>query len=225
MKALLIGSIGTLVETSEIQREAFNRAFSLHKLDWYWERSDYQSMLAVSGGAKRVAAFAEGRGESVDAASIHRTKSQVFQSMLNAGEVSVRPGIIESIQYAQESGAAVGLVTTTSSQNLDALLNAIEASLPHDVFGVVMDVDQCVVPKPDPSCYQYALQALAIDSADSVAIEDNVDGVAAAIAAGVTCIAYPGENTSKHDFSHAKAVVDDPLPIVKSLFSQHAVSA
>ncbi|MFT7179418.1 MAG: phosphoglycolate phosphatase-like HAD superfamily hydrolase, partial [Oceanospirillaceae bacterium] len=35
-KAILFGSIGTLVETSELQRRAFNQAFSEAGLDWNW---------------------------------------------------------------------------------------------------------------------------------------------------------------------------------------------
>ena len=35
---------------------------------------------------------------------------------------------------------------------------------------------------------------------DCVAIEDNVDGVRAATAAGVVCVAFPNENTAGHDF-------------------------
>ena len=36
MKAILFGSIGTLVETSEIQRKRYNLAFEKVGVDWYW---------------------------------------------------------------------------------------------------------------------------------------------------------------------------------------------
>ena len=35
-KAILFGSIGTIVETSELQRKSFNQAFSEAGLDWNW---------------------------------------------------------------------------------------------------------------------------------------------------------------------------------------------
>lgn len=37
MKAILIGSIGTLADTSDMRREAFNEAFAQAGLDWTWE--------------------------------------------------------------------------------------------------------------------------------------------------------------------------------------------
>ena len=44
-KAILFGSIGTLIETSELQRNAFNQAFSENGLDWDWNPAQYQDLL------------------------------------------------------------------------------------------------------------------------------------------------------------------------------------
>jgi len=41
-KAILFGSIGTLIETSDLQRESFNEAFKEAGLDWYWDQEDYE---------------------------------------------------------------------------------------------------------------------------------------------------------------------------------------
>ena len=58
-KALLFGSIGTLIESSDIQRNSFNEAFKEAGLDWYWDEQDYKILLKKSGGTKRVEDFAE----------------------------------------------------------------------------------------------------------------------------------------------------------------------
>ena len=58
-KALLFGSIGTLIESSNIQRNSFNEAFKEAGLDWYWDEQDYKILLKKSGGTKRVEDFAE----------------------------------------------------------------------------------------------------------------------------------------------------------------------
>ena len=36
MSAILFGSISTIADTSELQRQAFNQAFKAHGLDWDW---------------------------------------------------------------------------------------------------------------------------------------------------------------------------------------------
>ena len=54
MPALLFGSISTIADTSELQRQAFNDAFEAHGLDWRWDRDEYRSLLEQSGGMDRV---------------------------------------------------------------------------------------------------------------------------------------------------------------------------
>ena len=44
-KALLFGSIGTLIESSNIQRNSFNEAFKEVGLEWYWDEEDYKILL------------------------------------------------------------------------------------------------------------------------------------------------------------------------------------
>ena len=47
IKAILFGSIGTLVETSDIQREAFNTAFKLTGLTARIFQHEYDHLLGV----------------------------------------------------------------------------------------------------------------------------------------------------------------------------------
>ena len=54
IKAVLFGSIGTIIETSDIQRNCFNQAFQKVGLNWYWSKKIYKSMLKKPGGEKRV---------------------------------------------------------------------------------------------------------------------------------------------------------------------------
>ena len=65
-KAILFGSIGTLIETSELQRNAFNQAFSENGLDWNWNPAQYQDLLKKSGGRQRIEDFAAREGIEVD---------------------------------------------------------------------------------------------------------------------------------------------------------------
>lgn len=200
MSALLLGSISALADTSELQREAFNRAFAEHGLDWEWSREDYQQMLTGNGGRDRVAEYAAARGEEVDAAAVHATKSRLFQERLRAGEVTARPGVAEAINEARAAGHKVALVTTTSAENLAALDAGLGGLPALRDFDLVLDADQVEAGKPDPEAYLLALDKLAERAEDCVAVEDNVGGVQAARAAGIAVVAFPNANTQDHDF-------------------------
>lgn len=202
-KAILFGSIGVLAETSELQRQAFNHAFAEAGLDWTWSEADYREMLTSSGGRDRVAHHAKACGERVDTAAIHTTKSRHFQALLRRENVAPRPGVAETLAAAHRAA----LVTTTSPENVAAILEALRDSIDPALFNVVIDRTQVRASKPDPECYRLALSRLGLTRDDVVAIEDNPPGAEAARAAGVPVVAFPGAMHLDHDFGAVTARV------------------
>jgi HAD superfamily hydrolase (TIGR01509 family) len=207
MTAILFGSISTLADTSELQRRAFNDAFAAHDLDWNWGREDYASMLSSNGGASRIADYASSRGQDVDSDAVHSTKSELFRKLLDTDDLQPRPGVLETLTYARKQGFKTGLVTTTSAENVAALLKALGSEIA-DAFDVVVDSTHVETPKPSPAAYLFALDNLGEDAQNSIAIEDNVGGVEAASRASVRCVAFPNENTQGGDFAAAVDTVD-----------------
>lgn len=201
-QAILLGSIGTLADTSELQRRAFNDAFAEHGLDWHWARDEYRNMLETSGGAARIRAQADARGTTVDADAVHATKSERFRDYLAAGEAKARPGVLAVIEQTAARGMVLGLVTTTSRANVDRLLAALD--IPRDRFDVIVTREDVSAPKPAPDCYHLAAASLAVAPERCTAIEDNVDGATAALRAGMACLAWPNANTRGHDFGAAR---------------------
>jgi HAD superfamily hydrolase (TIGR01509 family) len=208
MPALLLGSISAIADTSELQRQAFNQAFEAHGLDWQWDQDQYRAMLSKNGGQARIAEYARSLGQTVDAKAIHESKSRIFQFSLASGGVAPRPGVVDSIKGAKSNGWKVGLVTTTSPDNVTALLDALSPHLAARDFDIIVDASSVQRPKPDQAAYAFALENLREVPGDCIAVEDNVGGLQAAVAAGVACVAFPNENTAQDDFSAARRRVD-----------------
>ncbi|MCE0537618.1 HAD-IA family hydrolase [Kineosporia rhizophila] len=206
MSALFFGSISALADTSELQREAFNQAFREHRLDWEWDRETYRGLLGSNGGADRIAAYARDRGESVDAAAVHATKSALFQRNLLTSEVAPRPGVVQTIKDARAAGTVLAFVTTTSAENLKALFTALEPAVAAGDFDLVLSAGDVEPGKPDPAVYRLALERLGLAPGDAVAVEDNPGGVQAARAAGVRVVAFPNENTAGLDLGAERTV-------------------
>lgn len=199
MTAILFGSISTLSDSSELQRSAFNQAFEEHRLDWRWDRDEYRTLLDSNGGVDRVTAYAQRRGEQVDAVAVHATKSRIFQQNM-AGTVKPRPGVVETIAQAKEAGVKLGFVTTTARANVDALLDALAPHVTASDFDVIGFAEDVKRRKPAADAYQRALHAIEEDSTSSIAIEDNRGGVQSARASGLTVVAFPNDNTAEVDF-------------------------
>ena len=77
MKAIFLGSIGVIAETSELQRQAYNAAFSEFGLDWYWSIANYCEMLKNRRYFANTVLF-KGLLSEDEIASIHQ-KKKLFQ--------------------------------------------------------------------------------------------------------------------------------------------------
>lgn len=208
MSAIFFGSIGTIADTSELQRLAFNQAFTFHQLKWEWSRDEYVTLLEKSSGLNRIEDYAKSVGDSVEAEAVHRSKSNFFQQSLREAPLQPRPGVIDVIQKARQKGLKLALVTTTSEQNVTSLLGALRSYIASSDFDLVVSASDVKRAKPAKDAYEFALKKLAQIPEYCVAIEDNLDGVKAAKSAGLDCVAFPNLNTAFHAFEKADLRVD-----------------
>ena len=205
-KAILLGSIGVLIETSEMQRKAFNQAFAEAGLAWEWSPEDYTIMLKKAGGRARIERFAKSLGTEVDAQALHTRKSDIFQDAMARG-VTPRDGIVSTIKAAQNAGVALGFVTTTSQQNVSIALSAARGITADDFDFIGYDTMVNHV-KPAPDIYDLALKELGLQPGDALAVEDSAISAEAALSAGVRIIAFPGKYHKDDVFPAAKQRVD-----------------
>ena len=68
--ALIFGSTGTVMETSDVQRRAYNQALKEAGLNWVWTREIYAELLSQSGGQERLSMLASATGTSLSAQQI-----------------------------------------------------------------------------------------------------------------------------------------------------------
>ena len=215
-KAILFGSIGTLVETSELHRQCFNDAFADAGLDWHWDQATYRGLLRKPGGARRIAAFAAETGHAVDAEGLYAAKSALFRDRVQ-GRVIPRSGVIDTVNAALGMNMPLAFVTTTARENVDAVLAALSPTIHRGIFAFVGDASDVAAPKPAPDIYALALDRLGVHPEEAVAIEDNPVGARAAMAAGIPTIAFPGAVHASHRFPGAEVRVDTLRPALFSL--------
>jgi HAD superfamily hydrolase (TIGR01509 family) len=223
LKAVIFGAIGTIAETSDIQRQAFNAAFQEAGLDWYWNAETYRDLLKTNGGQNRIRAYRDTVGgaanlenppvliEMTDAmvANLHQSKTEHYVTMLENTPLRPRPGVTDLIAACRQRDIPVALCTSTATDNVKGLGAALSGLLAFDQFATIVTIDQIAIPKPAPDAYMYCLQQLGLTADQVIAIEDTPVSISAAKAAGITTIAMPGETTSDQDFFAADLVVND----------------
>lgn len=206
---LFFGSIGTIVESSNIQRQAYNAALQEANLSWHWDEDVYRDLLLQSGGRDRLSMLGDATGQPLSAAlieQIHRRKTELACSEIATNPPMLRPGVKLLMDYASTRGWKKGFVTSTEQANIDAILN-VDTAVAADQFDVVIGRVDVKQGKPDPEAFETALRRIGAHASEAIAIEDTASSVMAAVRAGITTVAVPGAFASGQDFWQADLVI------------------
>lgn len=191
LKAIFLGSLGTLAETSELRRRALNAAFDEAALGWSWSAEEYHLRTSVSScEVLAVAAHARARGVQVDAAAICQRQGELFRDLLAQVRMPPRPGLKRLIDSARAAHLKLALVTTADPEELDAMLAV--TGLDRTTFSFVGDATTVAASKPAPDIYLAALDALSVAPQETMAIEEAHECAETARALGINCVAFPG---------------------------------
>lgn len=215
LKALIFDVDGTLADTESAHRNAFNAAFAEVGLDWYWSESIYTDLLQVAGGKERMLYYwkivdpdmANGSRARQVIDAMHAIKTRHYTNMVSGGKLSLRPGMLRLICEAYEAQLPIAIATTTTPENVDALLQAPLGRDWRRLFATVCDASTCSTKKPAPDVYLSTLAELGLQASDCLAFEDSENGLRAARAAGIPTVITPTAYTGAHRFDDALLVL------------------
>lgn len=211
LSAIIFDVDGRLAETEELHRRALNESFAAHGPGWNWDQPRCRELLQVTSGKERIAHDLSQRGiaEGHDLPALHRAKTDRYTELMANGEIALRPGIADLIRSGPEAGLRLAVATTTSRPNIDALIRATLGCAAEDPFDAVAAGDEVPAKKPAPDVYLLALERLGLPPEDAVALEDSVNGLMPARAAGLRCVVNPATCTSVDPFPEDCTLVQD----------------
>ncbi|KAE8717437.1 Haloacid dehalogenase-like hydrolase domain-containing protein [Hibiscus syriacus] len=217
--ALLFDCDGVLVDTEKDgHRVSFNDTFDEKELGVTWDVDLYGELLKIGGGKERMTAYFNKTGWPDKApkseeerkqfiASLHKRKTELFMALIENRLLPLRPGVAKLIDQALEKGVKVAVCSTSNEKAVSAVVSCLlgpERAEKIQIFA------GDVVPrkKPDPAIYTLAANTLGVEPSSCVVVEDSAIGLAAAKAAGMTCIVTKSGYTADEDFLNADAVFD-----------------
>jgi HAD superfamily hydrolase (TIGR01509 family) len=213
LEALILDVDGTLADTErDGHRPAFNAAFAEAGLDWHWDEARYGELLEVTGGKERIRFFCtrhapeflQSRDADARIRDLHAAKTRHYVKLCTEG-IPLRPGVEALLREAHAAGLRLGIATTTTAENVTALLPADVMAL----FEKVGAGDTVPNKKPAPDIYQWVLAQMGLPASACLAIEDSANGLKASAAAGLATVITLTGYTRDHDFSGALAVLPD----------------
>lgn len=216
LEAIICDVDGTLAETEETHRAAFNQAFQDAGLPWYWDQPLYGELLKVTGGKERLRHFVTSRGikaaGAVDPAvlaSLHERKTARYGELVGSGAMRLRSGFEVLIRQARSEGVRLAIATTTSLANVHALLSSALGAEGLSCFEVIAAGDMVAHKKPAPDIYLQTLEQLRLAPGSCLALEDSHNGLRAARAAGIATLIIRSTYSRLDDFAGAALVVDE----------------
>ncbi len=209
LKALIFDVDGTLAETEEAHRTAFNLTFEKWGLGWHWTRDAYRDLLRTTGGKERMRAFQDSlppdarRLDADDLARLHAEKTAAYGAILASGGLRLRPGVGELIAAARAAGLKIAIATTTNAPNVEALARCCWNSPASEIFDEIAAGDMVPAKKPAPDLFLLALEKLGLPASACIAFEDSRNGLVSARGAGLRVLVTPSAYTEGEDFSEA----------------------
>lgn len=213
LRALIFDVDGTLADTErDGHRVAFNHAFREAGLDWDWTVELYGELLTVTGGKERIRYYIERDRPDFEApadlgefiADLHKAKTRYYVEMLAAGGIPLRTGVKRLLTEATQAGLRLAIATTTTPENVTALLGEAELAL----FECIGAGDIVPAKKPAPDIYLYVLEKLQLPADACLAFEDSAQGLKSSLGAGLKTIVTVNDYTRQQDFPGAALVVD-----------------
>jgi HAD superfamily hydrolase (TIGR01509 family) len=202
IRALLFDFDGTLVDSESVCLRAWEETYRRHGVELSFER--WRHGIGTLDGFDELGHLEELLESPVDRTTVEE-EHRALEAELLARE-PLRPGVQEYLDDARRRGLAVGIVSTSGPRWIGSGLERLGC----------LDGWACVVSangdraraKPEPTIYLEALAELGVEPTEAIAVEDSPNGVSAARAAGIFCVAVPNAVTARLDLSHADLIVE-----------------
>lgn len=200
-RAVIFDMDGLLLDTETLWHEAEVELFRRHGDEFTWD--DKMAVIGTSFEiTSRYFAGRLHRPPEEGAALVDEMVSLMHERVRR--QVEARPGALELVAGIRAlDGVRLGLASNSPRFLVD---DALATAGLMDAFETIVTSSDVEHAKPAPDIYLRACQDLGVDPSEALALEDSASGVAAAKAAGLTCIAVP--QFAETDVSAADRIVD-----------------
>ncbi|KAG8464461.1 hypothetical protein KFE25_003524 [Diacronema lutheri] len=218
--ALLFDCDGVLAETErDVHRPSFNEAFKQRGLPTEWDVETYGKLLHIGGGKERMKGHWDEVGWPGEYAAadddvrwglckeLHATKTDLFMSRINNGDVPFRPRVLATIDDAITHGIPVAVCSTSNEKAVQAIVAKMGEARASKI--TIFAGDVVAAKKPAPDVYLLAAKELGVNTNRCLVVEDTNIGLRAAKGAKMACLITKSIYTQDEDFRLADAVYND----------------
>jgi HAD superfamily hydrolase (TIGR01509 family) len=202
MDLLIFDFDGLILDTETVIFEAWNEIFQ--SFGQSLPLSEWASCIGTSHQAFDVFGYLETQlGRPLDRKQLAERHHRRIMERLETMEP--RPGVIEYLKEAQRERIALALASSSHQKWVMGHLSRLNLA---ECFHSIRTADDVQRVKPDPELYELTLTFMGVSPGRAIAFEDSPNGVKAAQAAGIYCVAVPNSVTRNLPLDHADARIE-----------------
>jgi HAD superfamily hydrolase (TIGR01509 family) len=197
IRALLFDFDGLLVDTESPSFDAWADVYRQHGHELTLET--WSAAIGTLDGFDPFGHLEGLLGRPIDRERVNAARRAAEDAAVDLQEL--RDGVAEYLEEAQRLGLERAIVSSSSREWIRRHLGRLDLL---DGWSCIVSADgDAVRAKPRPTLYLEALERLGVTAEKAIAFEDSPNGITAAKAAGLYCIAVPNPMTADLDFSGA----------------------
>lgn len=201
IRALIFDFDGSILDTESPDLLAWQAVFDEHNVPLPRDRW-YQNIGSSGEGYDVCAHLEELVGRRIERELVRgRHRSRLLELI---AQEQPRAGVISWLDDAQALGFELAIASSSPRSWVEGHLRTHGL---FDRFRALRCRDDVERAKPDPDLFLAAVAAVGVSASEAIAIEDSPNGVTAAKAAGLYCIAVPNAVTGALRFDHADLVL------------------
>ena len=211
VRGLLFDFDGLIVDTETPSMASWQELYREHGHELPVEQ--WITLVGTIGAPFDPYAHLEELAGPLDRAAVLERRRDHELSLTDVEEL--RPGVLDYLEEAEQLGLKRAIVSSSTREWIDRHLRRLERA---EHFDAIVAADHDVArAKPAPTLYLEALNVLGLAAGEAIAFEDSPNGIKAAKAAGIFCVAVPNSVTAALGLDQADLVLDSlaDLPLAE----------
>ncbi len=202
IKAIIFDMDGVLVDSEPFHVEIEKRQFILNKIA-ILDEEHHQYMGVTTDVMWREIAKRHSVTIPLELL-IEQNRAESIRFFTEIKEIPVMPGLVELLEKLTQKKFPIAVASSSFPEIIELILQKTGL---RKYFQVTVSSQEAGKSKPAPDVFILAAKKLGVKPEDCLVIEDSSNGIKAAKAAGMNCVAYQGSGANFESQKEADAVV------------------
>ena len=137
---------------------------------------------------------------------IEQNHKESFRYLSEVEQIPIMPGLVDLLEKLQVRKYPMAVASSSTPEIIELILSRTNLK---KYFRVIVSAQETGKSKPEPDVFFLAAEKLGIKPVHCLVVEDSENGIKAALAAGMTCVAYQSPEADPQKQKEADAVIQN----------------